>query len=329
MPSLDDTDWYHLIWMAGQVSAVINIEGVAVMREVRQAAIDMSVNQFQRTKQEMRSGVSFASMEQFRFKDLSGLDFNKLQDVIEGKSAGVIFRSAIPAAVCSAVARNFQQHPARYVRGEDAPATYVGCYHYGKDLERYLADANAVDHQLDQLFDGTVDIWSNFTSWMAQGLSRDDIEYRAAEYQGRKASRFVMRTWAGGGNYALLPHEDEAQCSDPRQAGFEIQNIVSNAIVAVNICIDNGSDADLHYWNLMPDGGMRDRLGLTYTGSPYPVEMLDKLMHQKIKINAGDIYCFNGKAIHAVGRPACRERTRSTMSFLMAKRDTKTVIHWT
>lgn len=266
--------------------------------------------------------------ERFKFYDLAGLDFEKLRDVVDGRCAGVIFRSVIGADTCRQVAENFRRHPGRYVRGADAPATYVGTYHYAKELDAYLAQSAQTDPQLDQLFDGTENLWSSFTNWAAEGFRNDDTKYRVAESDGRHAARFVMRTWAGSGNYALLPHEDEAQCRDPRQAGFEIQQAAANPLVAVNICLDNAADADLHYWNLIPDDASRNELGLTYTGSPYPQSMLNDVDMQEIKIGVGDIYCFNGKAIHAVGRPGDPTGTRSTISFLMARRDKRTVIHW-
>ncbi|AEA66035.1 hypothetical protein [Burkholderia gladioli] len=269
-----------------------------------------------------------APFERFEFHDMAGLDFEKLRDVVDGRCAGVIFRSVIAADTCRLVSDNFRRHPGRYVRGADAPATYVGVYHYAKDLEFYLTQALETNAQLDRLFEGTENLWSSFTNWAADGFRGDGTKYRIAEFEGRHAARFVMRTWAGTGNYALLPHEDEAQCHDPRQTGFEIQQAAANPIVAVNICLDNAADADLHYWNLIPDEASRNGLGLTYTGSPYPQSMLNDLDMQEIKIGVGDIYCFNGKAIHAVGRPRDTSGTRSTISFLMARRDERTVIHW-
>lgn len=150
-----------------------------------------------------------------------------------------------------------------------------------------------------------------------------------ARHEGRKAARFVMREWTGIGEYALLPHEDEAQCRSPKQRGFEIQDAARNAIAAVNMCLENGNAGRLHYWNIQPDDASRDALGLTYTGSPYPLEALHGVEKLVVEIRPGDVYCFNGKAVHAVESLAGAHDRRSTISYLMARLDAGTVIQWT
>jgi hypothetical protein len=55
----------------------------------------------------------------------------------------------------------------------------------------------------------------------------------------------VFRSWLGERELALDPHEDRGQCEDPKQAGFGIQQTTAHQIVALNICLDNGSDGRL------------------------------------------------------------------------------------
>lgn len=225
--------------------------------------------------------------------------------------------------------KNFRTHPDLYFRESDAPANYVGAFHFGKSLQHYLNEAAAADQVLDTLFEDTQHLWSKFFRWFSREAEKSDSVFRAAEYENQKASRFVMRSWQGCGDYALKPHEDAAQCKAPEQSDFEIQKAADNAIVACNVCIENSPGGNLHYWNIIPDDASRLELEISVTGSPYPLDMLTDIDKQVVRIGVGDIYCFNGKAVHAVEALADHRKSRSTISFLMARRDKNTIIHWT
>ena len=274
------------------------------------------------------SGDKFET-SQFRFLEKTHFDSSLVDLVLNGKHSGVIFQNYLPEESCIKIAENFWKSTLLYKRDTDAPAYYAGIFHFGKELSDYLKKSTAVMPLLNTLFDGTINpvaqIINNFTEYFgAQG-----IEFRLAEHQGYKASPFVMRSWSGTSTYSLLPHEDEAQCSFPEQADFEIQKTVKNPIVAVNICLQNTQPGgNLHYWNIMPDKKSREALGLHYTGSPYPIELLSTVEKQIIPIYNGDIYFFNGKSIHAVASLDQSTNERATISFLMAQLNEKTIIYW-
>jgi hypothetical protein len=265
----------------------------------------------------------------FRFAEAGKLESDLLLEVIEGKLAGVIFRDLIPASDRKKIAENFRIHPHLYKRGSDAPALYLGSYHYNKELDHYLSEAALFDGLLDRVFEGTSNWHKIVSDTVREALAPHGGTLRMARHEGREAARFVMREWTGIGEYALLPHEDEAQCRSPKQRGFEIQAAARNAIAAVNMCLENGNAGKLHYWNIMPDDASRDALGLTYTGSPYPLESLHGVEKLVVEIRPGDVYCFNGKAVHAVESLAGAHDRRSTISYLMARLDAGTVIQWT
>lgn len=265
----------------------------------------------------------------FRFVEAEKLDPSLIFDVLEGNLAGVVFRDLIPQSDRTKIAENFRRHPNLYKRGSDAPALYLGSYHYNKELDHYLSEAEHFDGLLNHLFEGASNWHEIMSSSLREALAPYGRTLRLARYEGREAARFVMREWTDAGEYALLPHEDEAQCRSPKQRGFEIQGAARNALAAVNMCLENGNAGRLHYWNIMPDDASRDALGLTYTGSPYPLDALDGIEKLVVEIRPGDVYCFNGKAIHAVESLAGSHDRRSTISYLMAKLDSETVIQWT
>jgi len=257
------------------------------------------------------------------------LDGRLVLEVLDGGRAAAIFRGVVSQKDCQQIASNFWVHPARYTRRADAPAEYIGSFHFGKPLDFYLEEAARADITLDRLFDGSASPQRAFIEALGGELAHQGRgAVRVAEHHGRKAARFVMRSWTNRKQFSLLPHEDEAQCRCPNQAGFEIQEAADNPLVAVNICVEHSEGGGLRIWNIIPDEASRWRLGLTETGSPYPLESLAGHESQLIEIRPGDVYCFNGKAVHAVEAMANPTSRRATIAFLMARLNPATVVYW-
>ncbi len=277
-----------------------------------------------------------ASLTGSRFsrRAFAAIECDRLQgeaavDVLEGRRAAAIFRGAVGPGDCGQLKANFWNHPLRYTRGADAPAEYVGVFHYNKDLDSYLKEAAQAERELDRLFGAGVNPQQAFLDELRRpvaGLGEGQV--RVAEHRGRKASRFVMRSWTTRKQFSLLPHEDAAQCRSHKQAGFEIQRAARNAIMSVNICVENSGGGGLRIWNIQPDDASRRRLGLDETGSPYPLESLDGHDSQLIDVRPGDMYCFNAKTVHAVEAMRGAQNRRATIAFLMARLDPATVLYW-
>lgn len=155
---------------------------------------------------------------------------------------------------------------------------------------------------------------------MSKALSARNREFRSARWEGSEACHFVMRSWVDSGSFSLKPHDDEAQCKDPLQKGFEIQDALpENALCAVNICLQNEAGGLLRLWNIHPDDAARAALGLELTGYPYPVELLNRVSYLDVEIRPGDLYAFDGRYVHAVtqlGQGGAA--TRTTLAFLLA-----------
>lgn len=265
----------------------------------------------------------------FNFKEQGRLNAETVFNVLSGKLAGCIFRNIIPNEVCKKISNNFWNNSALKQRDDEVPAFYVGSYHYEKKLEEYLTECADTGERIFDLFRGTENIFNQFIALLGSFLKENNITLRQAKHNGKKAGTFLMRSWCNSGSYVLKPHEDLSQCCNPDQKKFEIQETVNHEIVAVNICLENGEKGNLHYWNIQPDLMSRKKLGLEITGYPYPEPLLEQYKKLIIPIKSGDVYCFNGKNIHAVDELRGNDSKRSTISFLMGFKDKNTVIYWT
>lgn len=275
----------------------------------------------------IQASGAVSTPESFQF--LAPAEFNP-QDVVRvlrGEVVGCIFRGVIGQDVCRRVARNFRSHPRLRRRNDDVPAYFLGTYHYRKPLAQYLDEAAAFRNTMHDVFDGCDNVFQQVMSSVTSALASDAVACRVAQHEGADASEFVMRSWSGSGQFSLEPHDDAAQLAHPLQRGFEIQR-VAGPLVAFNMCLENPGAGELHYWNIVPDDATRVRLGLQETGYPYPLDVLKGIERLIVPIQAGDIYFFNGKHVHAVGAQAEATGYRSTVSGLMGFIDPRTVIYW-
>lgn len=268
---------------------------------------------------------------EFCFSEASGNDMSPVADVLDGRRLGVIYRNYLQHEVCDAIRDNFWKSKDRYKRGSDAPAAYLGTYHYRKPLEVYASESAKANVHLESVFRGLSNPIETFRSDLDRELSRRGRRSRQAVCHDQEACGFVMRSWSGDKAFALEPHDDEAQCRDPLQEGFEIQTAAKvNAIGAVNLCLENGSGGLLRMWNIRPDVASKVALGLEVTGSPYPLDSLEGIESLDVPIRQGDLYVFDGRFVHAVTvLDGQRQTGRTTISFLLANLGESETIGWT
>jgi hypothetical protein len=272
---------------------------------------------------------SHSPPELFRFVEGSShFDPRDVIRVLRGEVVGCVFRNVIPTEVCKQVALNFWNHSQLRRRGDEVPAHVLGTYHYFKTLTEYLNEAEQYREAMREIFAGCGDVFDEVMTEVASVLAEEDITMRVASHNGRAASEFVMRSWSGPGLFALEPHDDGAQLSQSQQHGFEIQRVATAPVVAFNMCFENTSGGELHYWNLVPDNILRKQLGLEDSGYPYPLKALEGIDKLTIPVHAGDVYFFNGKYIHAVGAQQDSTGSRSTISGIMGFVDPNTVLYW-
>ncbi len=265
----------------------------------------------------------------FSIRSVDRFDPAIMAAVLSGEHAGAVFRSAVDKAACARVAQNFWHHPLRLHFEDAVPTSVLGTFHDGKTLEAYFDDVARFRDLRRDIFADTIDVFAGVMQPLGATIGRSGIVLRVAGHGGREAAPFVLRSWSGGGEFALEPHEDGAQLGCPRQRGFEIQQVAhAPAALAVNICLENAGEGDLHYWNLEPDATDRAMYGTSETGCPYPSEALRGLQRIVVPIRAGDLYCFNSRLVHAVSGHGGGTGRRSTISWRMGFTDATTVIYW-
>ncbi|AYN39396.1 hypothetical protein D9753_11240 [Streptomyces dangxiongensis] len=265
----------------------------------------------------------------FRFKEYRTFDPQAVVDVLRGRSAGAVFRGVVEPEICTELSARFWDSGDRERRTAVAPSYYLGTYHFHKTTEEYLDESERTTPALEKVLDIPRDPLTGFYDGLAGALAPEDVTVRRAEHGGRQACRGLLRSWHGAGDYTLDPHEDGSQCTDPRQADFEIQRVLDHHVCALNICLENGDGGRLALWNIRPDEASRRRLGLEHTGSPYPMDTLDGIECQWLEINAGDIYVFNGAHIHAVEPNTSAGSRRTTLAGIFGFVDRDTVVSWT
>lgn len=265
----------------------------------------------------------------FAFRYYDSFRPEAVLDVLHGRVAGVMFRGMVSAAACAELTARFWASPARRRRGVEAPGFYLGAYHYHKTTAAYLAESVAVATELDAVLAVPGDPLGHFYAGLAGALAAEGARVRRASRGGRLACRALLRSWHGDGEFALAPHEDLAQCGEPKQADFEIQRVARYHVAALNICLENGPGGGLAYWNIQPDEQCKRALGLHYTGSPYPVHSVDGIELQSVDVRPGDVYVFNGAHVHAV-RPCTDPTTRrTTLAGILGFVDETDVVTWT
>ncbi|WP_327367114.1 hypothetical protein [Streptomyces sp. NBC_01217] len=266
-----------------------------------------------------------ADSEFFRFEERDELDYQLVLDVLHGRRLGVIFRNVIPSPARKELTDRFWRSPALEHR-EGEPSHYVGAYHWNKSTTAYLDEAAEVIKDVKAVIDTPDSPYTTFRQGVAQALAQEGATLRVAEKDGRSACPALIRAWDQPGEFSLDPHEDSAQCQDPRQVGFEIQNVIQHSICAVNMCIEHTAGGRLVVWNIRPDNEARRALGIELTGIPYPSESLAEFDEIRLDIREGDIYAFNGAFVHAVD---ANTGNRSTVSYIMGFTGAHSVVSWT
>lgn len=267
-----------------------------------------------------------ADSDFFVFEEYAEFDPAEVLAVMRNRRLGVMFRGAVAPAAREALSERFWRS-LRTRRREDAPSYFLGSYSYDKSAGDYLDESAAAAPCIAEVLGPPpASPWHWFRSTMADELQRHGVSLRTAEMDGRPACAALIRSWDADGEFSLRPHEDMAQCTDPRQAGFEVQRVTEYQICAVNMCLANGEGGRLVIWNIRPDSASRKRLGMEFTGYPYPVPALAEFAELRVVVRPGDVYVFNGSYVHAV---EANQGTRTNLTFFMGFRDAQTVVTWT
>ncbi|RML55862.1 hypothetical protein ALQ93_200142 [Pseudomonas syringae pv. pisi] len=265
----------------------------------------------------------------FAFPEYQVFDASVALSVLQGNLAGVIFRNCIDITVCDAIIEKFWAHPERQRRSAEAPGFYIGALHWLTPMSELMSKVTRAREALYSILDTPNEPTAEAISKILAASGGTLKSARAAIHNGQPVCDRLIRAWEGEGSYSLNPHEDESQISWPGQAEFEISQLTSHPVCALNICLENTSGGDLHYWNIRPDQQSKQRLGVQHSGIPYPLESLTQYQRFVVPIRRGDLYLFNGALLHAVTSKSGPADRRTTLSNLMSINDNHELIQWT
>jgi hypothetical protein len=265
----------------------------------------------------------------FVIREYDEFDPEAVLDVLEGRVAGVMFRGMVPLDVCKNISQRFWDSPDRKTRGVEAPGFYLGAYTWNKPTAQYLDESAEANPILRELLDVPGDPMKVFYDGLNRVLAERGAVVRPSLHEGRESCIALLRSWHGQGQFALEPHDDDSQCSDPQMADYERNEVYGRPVAALNICLENeGGGGRLAFWNVQPDEESKRRLGVQYTGSPYPAETLEDFEVQWVEVRTGDVYVFNGAHVHAVEPNTTEQQTRTTLAAMLAFKDDHNVVTW-
>lgn len=265
-------------------------------------------------------------------ESIQTVDVSIVHDVLQGSIAGYWIHDYTSEKDATRIFDNFWASSEKVPRmgyGEEGVEGYfIGASHIEKTTEEYLEEAKSFEPSVMKLYEGTNDPVSTFRGVLASQYN-NGITVRPARHDDLTAGHSKAVAWNNFGNFLLEPHDDLAQLSDPKQKGFEIQN--SSRVMAVNFYPKTLSGSgQLKIWNIEPDVQSRINLNLTYSGFPYPPELLEKYSHHIISVETGDLLIINGNLIHGVLRGnATSLQDRLLIAFFMSSTNNNELIWWT
>lgn len=267
-------------------------------------------------------------MSSFDFKVLEGteIDYAIVNEVLLGELVGCLFRGAIARSDCQEICKRYERSPFVSIR-PDTNAGYLGAFHHDKSLSQYLEDIRTTAPHLDRLFDGLTDPIARIEAGLTALLEPAGKRLKNLKCGRYEANRFIIRSWQTDKDYALDPHEDQAQCFDPRQLDLGLHALGDVPLVAANLCFVNGEGGGLLIWNFKPTHEDRSRLATHVLGYPYPKEILDGYEVVTEEIRTGDVYFFDARYVHAVGK--AERNSRICAALMLAYDQQNEIIRWT
>ncbi|MFF2078498.1 hypothetical protein ACFVXG_27540 [Kitasatospora sp. NPDC058162] len=265
----------------------------------------------------------------FRFLESDGVDWDAWWDVLRGRVAGAVFRGALSPEVCERTCRNFWSSPllsspnaTRSTERAVGPLLIAS-----GSMDTYLTESDRTRAGLGEICGGPGrTLPALLDEWRAY-LADRGVRSRLAEYDGRRAGAYKLRSRADSKGFGLLPHDDAMHnWALPHLRDFEIQGVkrICNAL----LCLENGPGGELVYWNTAFGSEERRALGMRPDSYGYPLEALAGVERITLPIHAGDMYIFDGGNVHAVAPSATEDVRRTVALWITGPLADGTVLQW-
>lgn len=254
-----------------------------------------------------------------------------LRALLDGHLVALHVRGGLAPAERHALLERFWASPGLTERGGGVRGHYVGAYHYGTPLDRYLDDVESTRAAVDGVL-GAEDPVGLVMDAVHTALAPHGVDVRLAEHGARRAGRMRTVSWVTQGTNLLDPHEDASQLRSPDLAEFEVRRAYDGGLTAANVYLNLPPDGGyLRVWNIRPDEESRRHFGVEHTGYYYPESALAGIPSLDVRPESGDILFLNGHLIHAVvgyGGDADLGAERVSMNFLIGFVDAGTAVYW-
>jgi hypothetical protein len=276
------------------------------------------------------TGQSYTSPFRLYETDQS-VDVDAVFEVLNGNLAAYRIRHFLSSEACQKIVDNFSRSEQKVPRlgyGADGVEGYfLGASHIEKTTQEYLKEVLSFEKAIQDLYIGTQNPIADFRNKL---LRKKGLVLHPATCEGVAAGDSKAVYWNSLGDFLLQPHDDLAQLSDPRQKGFEIQEV--KRVMAVNFYATAQLGAgQLKVWNIEPDDASRAALNLTYSGFPYPPELLEDFESLVIPVSTGDLCVINGNLIHGVlrGDKTASPKERLLVTCFTGFNNQQELIWWT
>lgn len=256
------------------------------------------------------------------------IDADALADLLHGTAVALHVHAYLAPHEAQALAHGFEQ-ALRRTRADDVPAWQIGAGHYGKTARGYVAEVRRSAPEMRRAFaTARLDLALKTGEDLQRALQPGQV-LRTAHYFGCAAMPLRAAAWQGStAGFALAAHEDEQQLRDPRQRGFEIQDVAVPVAQNVYVRMPPAGGA-LRVWNSQPSEDCKAELGVLGRGYPYRAAALEALDHVDVRPEAGDLVLLNGRFLHAVTGWEGDARQRIVYNgFMGLTRDACRVLRW-
>lgn len=235
----------------------------------------------------------------FQMESVESLSGEHFQQIATGQRIGLIYRDFLSTKECEEIRDNFTRNTGRRERADGVPGQTLGMDLYKAIPLDYLQGTLEQRRAVSELFLNTVNVPLKLRE-MLQRLMPYGSVVRPASALGIEFNYVRAVRWTDNGTHALRFHDDQAQLTDPRQIDLETARV--QWPVAFNVYPSVSEiGGGLEVYNIAPDDASRAALGLSYSGYPYPQELLEgRFAKLTVMPRAGDLVILSGRFVHGV-----------------------------